>query len=145
MTIAGRLIALLFLLGTAGCSSDDAHYPPMPPIVDPPSFIVFFSWDDASLSQQAENTIKQFANYAKNGTFRIKIVGHTDRSGVAPYNMALSLRRANAVKAAVVQHGVSADWIVIEGKGETQPLVLTPDGVREPQNRRVEMYLAGRP
>ena len=55
--------------------------------------------------------------------------------------MALSLKRANAVKAAMVKQGVPADQISVVGKGETQPLVQTPDGVREPQNRRVEIVL----
>jgi outer membrane protein OmpA-like peptidoglycan-associated protein len=55
--------------------------------------------------------------------------------------MALSLRRANAVKGALVQNGVPATAISVVGKGESQPLVQTADGVREPQNRRVEIVI----
>ena len=56
-------------------------------------------------------------------------------------DMALSLRRANTVKDALVRDGVPATAISVIGKGETQPLVPTADGVREPQNRRVEIVL----
>ena len=67
--------------------------------------------------------------------------GHTDKSGPDSYNMALSLRRANTVKDALVREGVPATAISVIGKGETQPLVQTADGVREPQNRRVEIVI----
>ena len=53
--------------------------------------------------------------------------------------MALSQRRANAVRDALVREGVQANRIATTARGESQPLVLTPDGVREPQNRRAEI------
>jgi outer membrane protein OmpA-like peptidoglycan-associated protein len=53
--------------------------------------------------------------------------------------MGLSLRRAAAVKAAFVQLGIRALNIAMVGRGESQPLVTTRDGVREPRNRRVEI------
>ena len=55
--------------------------------------------------------------------------------------MALSLRRANAVKDQLVREGIPATQIVVVGKGESQPLVPTADGVREPQNRRMEIVV----
>ena len=116
--------------------------PAAPPLVRAPSFMVFFDWDRSNLSQQALATIQQAANaYKAKGNARITATGHTDRSGPESYNMALSLRRANAVKDALVRDGVPAAAIAIIGKGETQPLVPTADGVREPQNRRVEILL----
>jgi outer membrane protein OmpA-like peptidoglycan-associated protein len=116
--------------------------PPPPPMAQAPSYMVFFDWDRSNLSQQALNTIKQAADAFKaTGKARIVATGHADRSGPEDYNMALSLRRANAVKDALVRDGVPPMAISVIGKGETQPLVPTPDGVREPQNRRVEIVL----
>jgi outer membrane protein OmpA-like peptidoglycan-associated protein len=116
--------------------------PPPPPAVAPPSFMVFFDWDRSNLSQQALVTIKQAADAFKaKGSARITATGHTDTSGPEAYNMALSLRRANAVKDALVREGVPPQAITVIGKGETQLLVPTGDGVREPQNRRVEIVI----
>jgi outer membrane protein OmpA-like peptidoglycan-associated protein len=116
--------------------------PPPPAAVAPPSFMVFFDWDRSNLSQQALNTIKQAAAAFKSkGNARITATGHTDTSGPEAYNMALSLRRANAVKDALVREGVPAQAISVIGMGEKGLLVQTGDGVREPQNRRVEIVI----
>jgi outer membrane protein OmpA-like peptidoglycan-associated protein len=118
--------------------------PPPPPSPAPQatSFMVFFDWDRSNLSQQALATIGQAAQaYKAKGSARITATGHTDTSGPENYNMALSLRRANAVKDALVRNGVPATAIAVVGRGEQGLLVPTPDGVREPQNRRVEIVL----
>ncbi len=116
--------------------------PPSAPMVAPPSFMVFFDWDRSNLSQQALNTIRQAAAAFKSkGNARITATGHTDTSGPEAYNMALSLRRANAVKDALVREGVPAQAISVIGMGEKGLLVQTGDGVREPQNRRVEIVI----
>ncbi|WP_421996996.1 OmpA family protein [Reyranella sp.] len=116
--------------------------PPPAPAVTPPSFMVFFDWDRSNLSQQALQTIQQAANaYKTKGSARITATGHTDTSGPESYNMALSLRRANAVKDALVRDGVPAQAISVVGMGEKGLLVQTGDGVREPQNRRVEIVI----
>jgi opacity protein-like surface antigen len=116
--------------------------PPAPPVVAPPSFMVFFDWDRANLSQQALATIQQAADaFKQRGNARITATGHTDTSGPESYNMALSLRRANAVKDALVRDGVPAQAITVIGMGEKGLLVPTGDGVREPQNRRVEIVV----
>ena len=116
--------------------------PPAPTMVAPPSFMVFFDWDRANLSAQALTTIKQAADsYKQKGNARITATGHTDTSGTEAYNMALSLRRANAVKDALVREGVPATAIAVVGRGEQGLLVQTGPNVREPQNRRVEIVI----
>jgi len=116
--------------------------PPPPPPPQAPSFMVFFDWDRSNLSQQALATIQQAAGVFKTkGQARITATGHTDTSGPEAYNMALSLRRANAVKDALVRNGVPAQAITVIGRGEQGLLVQTADGVREPQNRRVEIVI----
>ena len=127
----------------AACASEPP--PPPPPQAAPAqatSFMVFFDWDRSNLSQQALTTIGQAANaFKQTGAARIVATGHADRSGPENYNMALSLRRANAVKDALVRNGVPTGAIQVVGRGESQPLVPTADGVREPQNRRVEIVV----
>lgn len=108
----------------------------------PNSFIVFFDWNSAVVTRQAMGAIKQarsdFARYQKT---RISLAGHTDRTGPPGANLALSLRRANAVKDALISQGVPASAIAVVGKGDTQLLVDNAANVREPQNRRVEILL----
>ena len=116
--------------------------PPAPTMVAPPSFMVFFDWDRANLSAQALTTIKQAADsYKQKGNARITATGHTDTSGTEAYNMALSLRRANTVKDALVREGVPATAVAVVGRGEQGLLVQTGPNVREPQNRRVEIVI----
>jgi OmpA-OmpF porin, OOP family len=116
--------------------------PPAPVAAAAPSFMVFFDWDRSDLSAQAIQTLHQAAQaYAQRGSARVTATGHADRSGPESYNMALSLRRANTVKDALVRDGVPATAISVIGRGESQPLVQTADGVREPQNRRVEIVV----
>jgi outer membrane protein OmpA-like peptidoglycan-associated protein len=134
------------IMALAGVTYKFAAAPPAPPPAPPApqatSFMVFFDWDRSNLSQQALATIQQAANAFKTkGSARITATGHTDTSGPENYNMALSLRRANAVKDALVRDGVPATAIAVVGRGEQGLLVPTPDGVREPQNRRVEIVL----
>ncbi len=116
--------------------------PPPPTAMAKKSFIVFFDFDKSNITSQAQTTINDAVAAAKAGnSARVTLTGHTDRSGSEQYNMALSLRRAEAVKANMIKQGIPASAIVVIGKGESQPLVPTADGVREPQNRRVEIVI----
>jgi OOP family OmpA-OmpF porin len=85
--------------------------------------------------------LRTFVAQCTGSVTRIAVTGHTDTSGAPAYNMALSLRRANAVKDALVREGIAAAAIAVTGRGETQLLVQTGDNVKEPQNRRVEIVL----
>ena len=127
------LVAAAYLLGA--CASE----PPPPP---PQAFMVFFDWDSAKLSDASMNVLEQARDAwkAKQGA-RITATGHTDTTGTPAYNIALSLRRANVVKDNLVRLGVAAAAITTVGRGEQGLLVQTGDGVREPQNRRVEIVL----
>ena len=103
---------------------------------------MFFDFDKSTLTPRALDIVKEAANTAKSGqNARVTCTGHTDTAGPANYNMALSLRRANTVKNALVKEGVPATSITVVGRGETALLVPTRDGVREPQNRRVEIVI----
>ena len=130
-------IGAALLLGA--CSEPQAvTAPPPPPPPQATQYMVFFDWDKSDLSAQALATIRQAAGVWKSGgNPAITAVGHTDTSGPPQYNMALSLRRASVVKDALVREGVPPNAITTQGKGESEPLVATGDGVREPQNRRV--------
>jgi outer membrane protein OmpA-like peptidoglycan-associated protein len=111
-------------------------------VITAPSFMVFFDWDKSDLNAASLETIaKAAAAYRAKGGAQIRATGHTDTSGPNTYNLALSLRRANAVKDALVRDGVPERDISVVGLGETEPLVPTADGVREAQNRRVEIVL----
>jgi OmpA-OmpF porin, OOP family len=116
---------------------------PPPPPPPPPlqrNFLVFFDFDKSDITPEADRVIVQAANNARTATVtRITLTGHADRSGPVAYNQRLSERRANAVAARLVREGIPPSAIVTIGRGETQPLVPTADGVREPQNRRVEI------
>jgi outer membrane protein OmpA-like peptidoglycan-associated protein len=113
-------------------------------VITAPSFMVFFDFDKSTLTERAVDTIGQAAAaYKGKGGARVVATGHTDTAGPGLYNMALSLRRANAVKDELVRDGVRAEDISVVGLGETSPLVPTGDGVREAQNRRVEIVVRG--
>ncbi len=111
------------------------------PMATARTFMVFFDWSKADLTDRARQIIGEAASARGQGVTRIEVNGFTDRSGPADYNMGLSVRRANAVAAELVRRGVPRNEIVTRGFGEENNLVPTADGVREPQNRRVEIIL----
>ncbi len=108
----------------------------------PETFIVYFSWDSAAVDRSGNRVIDEAVAVADSlGIADFSITGHADRSGPDDYNLNLSLRRADNVKAALVARGVKEGGISVAGRGEAEPAILTDDGVREPANRRVEIIL----
>ncbi|PZW46750.1 outer membrane protein with beta-barrel domain [Humitalea rosea] len=115
-----------------------------PPAAPAPArtYLVFFDWDRADLTDRARQIIGEAAtNSRRVQVTRIEVSGHADRSGTPQYNQRLSLRRAETVAAELTRLGVAREQIVVQAFGESRPLVPTADGVREPQNRRVEIVL----
>jgi OOP family OmpA-OmpF porin len=105
------------------------------------SYLVFFDWDRADISDRTRAIIADAATASTKTATRIDVAGHTDKSGTPAYNQDLSLKRANNVAAELVRLGVPAASISISAFGDTHPLVPTGDGMREQQNRRVEIVL----
>jgi OmpA-OmpF porin, OOP family len=115
---------------------------PAPAVMPARSYLVFFDWDKATLTDRARQIIKEAADNSTHVQYtRIEVNGYTDTSGTPQYNMGLSIRRATAVKAELIKDGVPAAAIATQGFGETHLLVPTGPGVREPQNRRVEIII----
>ena len=121
--------------------------PPCPPAaVTPGPFLVFFDWDKSLVTAEAAAVLDRAAEqYAATGQTSVSLAGHADKSGTDAYNVGLSQRRADAVKAYMASKGVPDGVITTEAFGESRPLVETADGVREPQNRRVEITFGGAP
>ena len=119
--------------------------PPPPPPPPPPAakqFIVFFGFNKSNLTAEGQAVVAEAAAAAKaQGSARILVVGHTDSVGSNAYNDQLSQRRAGAVKDELTRLGISADAISTSGKGESELMVQTGDGVKEPQNRRATIDL----
>ena len=122
--------------------------PPPPPVEVPPPpvqeavgpFIVFFDWDRSEITPQAAAILDNAASaYQQTGSAQVVLAGHADRSGSASYNVGLSQRRADSVRSYLAGRGIPDGAMATEAFGEGRPLVETADGVREPQNRRVEI------
>jgi outer membrane protein OmpA-like peptidoglycan-associated protein len=106
------------------------------------AFQVFFDFDKSAITSDAAAIIEKAAETVKAGHLAtINVIGHTDTMGSSRYNQKLSERRAAAVKAQLAADGVEETDIETQGVGKTGLLVQTPDGVREPQNRRAEITL----
>lgn len=110
---------------------------PAPAPATQADYTVYFDFDSWTLTAEDLATITQAVDTArKGGQAHISVVGHTDTSGSADYNMKLSVRRAKVVKEVMVQMGARPESIQTSGVGETDLAVQTDDNVREPKNRR---------
>ena len=103
-------------------------------------YIVFFDWDRSDVTPEASTVLDNaYTAYGNCNSVPIMVAGHADRSGAATYNVDLSQRRANAVRGYLTTRGIADETISTQAFGESRNRVPTADGVREPQNRRVEI------
>jgi OOP family OmpA-OmpF porin len=106
------------------------------------AYIVFFEWNKASLNAQGYKVINAAMKEVEGLTnYEIVLNGHTDTTGLEKFNLTLSKRRADTVKAALIERGAKPGAIKIFAFGESDPRVPTPDNTDEPQNRRVEIFI----
>lgn len=103
--------------------------------------IVYYEFDKGQ-SAETQNTINRILDIGQYcNVENIRVVGHTDRSGSAGYNLRLSERRAKDAMDALISQGVNRTVITSSGMGETQPFIPTEDGVKEQLNRRTEVLI----
>lgn len=118
---------------------------PVPPPVKPQPcqtgpYIVFFDLDKSDITPQAAAVLDQaVAAYRNCGNARVMLGGYTDRSASVPYNLKLAARRNTSVQNYMQGRGIAAGAFSATAYGEADPRVPTADGVREPQNRRVQI------
>lgn len=106
---------------------------------------VLFATDSATIRSGAAAKLEALADYLKaNPGVRVAIEGHTDSRGTDAHNDALSLRRADAVRAAFDDMGVTRARFTVRGLGEGQPVASNATDAGMRQNRRVEVTLLGR-
>ena len=136
------MIGIRYAFG--GRTEKPAPAVPVPVVVaaEARTYLVFFDWDKATLTDRARQIVADAAkNSAKVQVTRIEVNGNADTSGAPAYNNGLAMRRAQSVAAELVKDGVKKEQIAIKSFGDTHLLVPTGPGVREPQNRRVEIVL----
>ena len=114
---------------------------PTPEVVcSPGPFIVFFEWDKSDITPEAASILDNaVTQYQSCGNAQVQLAGYTDTSGSTSYNQGLSQRRADAVRAYMSSRSIPEGVITSSAFGETNLRVQTADGVREVQNRRVEI------
>jgi outer membrane protein OmpA-like peptidoglycan-associated protein len=105
---------------------------------------VLFDFDSANLKPGAREKIAHVASILKShGDLKIQVEGHTDSVGSDGYNLRLSERRAESVRASMVQQGVNRDVVGTAGFGESKPVATNGTAVGRQQNRRVEIVVSG--
>ncbi len=108
----------------------------------PKAYILYFPFDSARITAKAARVLDAAAEAARaRDNVRLTLIGHADRAGPDGYNLTLSMKRAEAVRKALLDQAVPEGRIAVTGAGEARPVVATRDGAREARNRRVEIIL----
>jgi OOP family OmpA-OmpF porin len=103
---------------------------------------VFFDTDKADLSPRGQLIVSKVAEVVtKNDNVRVTVIGRTDRAGTATANMALSERRAELVRDALIAAGVPSARIDTSWLGEGKQDAPTPDDVAQQRNRVVDIVV----
>lgn len=106
------------------------------------TFVLYFEIGGATLTAASQGLLPAIVMRARQRPGgEIIVVGHTDRVGALLANDALSLERAQAIRAIFVAQGFAPELVDAVGRGERAPLVATDDEVEEPQNRRAEILV----
>ena len=135
-----RSLGLAVALGLAGAA---LHAQDPVAAANRPAMI-FFGWGGPEIDRDAAATLDEIVgNFAKEPGATLRIDGHSDRSGPAGANRRTSRQRAEAVRTYLAARGIPVGVMTTAGHGEEQPIIATADGVREPQNRRVEIRFGG--
>ena len=104
---------------------------------------VLFATDQARLTPAGMATARKLADVlVQNPTRSVLVEGFTDSTGGSAHNQELSERRANAVRAALLEMGVGADRVAIRGYGEAYPVAPNDTAGNKQLNRRVEIVLS---
>lgn len=161
--ILRALVATVGLSVSAGCVQEQASAPqqaaaapqvtPAPRAAPAPqpaaatrselaTYQVYFNTKSAAIHTTGKTAVKTAANVAANdGATRVTVIGKSDRVGSSSANMALSMRRANAVRNALIAAGVPAARIDTSWTGEEKQQVPTANGVAEPRDRVVDIIV----
>ena len=134
-------MVMLAALRAMQAAASDLDLPPPPEVVcNKGPYIVFFEWDRSDITPEAAGILDNAVSaYQSCGNASVMLAGHADRSGAASYNVGLSQRRADAVKGYLTSKAIPESVIATEAFGESRPRVETADGVREVQNRNVQI------
>ncbi len=101
-----------------------------------------FEVDSYVIPESSKGKVVEFAEFLKGSpAFRVHIVGHTDSTGSEEYNQILSQNRANALKNALIENGISEDRMEVSGEGELSPIETNDTAEGRAMNRRTEVKL----
>ncbi len=102
------------------------------------SFVLYFSYDDTEIDEEATQVIIDHANFMRNNPgISLKLEGHADERGTREYNLALGENRALSVKEVLGLYGLE-NRVEVVSFGEEQPIAFTHDEDSWQKNRRVE-------
>lgn len=102
------------------------------------SYTLYFDFDKSNIRPTEREIIAQIANeIEKYNPKQITVTGFADRSGSEEYNEVLSKKRAASVSKSLLDQGITTEYVEQDARGETDPAVNTPDGVKLQENRRV--------